>query len=1025
MDLLDPVSLLLLFVLSVAFFLKTGNFWNTSKENLPPGPRPWPLVGNLHLVDLARPYRTMSQLSKQYGPVFSFQLGSQKMVVLTGYETVKEALVNQADAFAERAMVPMFEEFAKGYGVIFAHGENWKVMRRFMLSTLRDYGMGKRTIEDKIVEECHFLKQKLESYKGKPFETTVIMNAAVANIIVSILLGKRYEYEDPTFVRLLNLVSENVRLLGSPSVTLCNMFPALGFLSGGRKTVLQNRKEMHAFIQATFIEHLKELDVNDQRSFIDAFLIRQQEEKNKNQMNGFFHNENLKSSVGNLFAAGMETTSTTLRWGLLLLMKYPEVQKTVQEEITKVIGSAQPQTEHRSKLPYTDAVIHEVQRFANILPMGLPHATTADVTLKGYFIPKGTHILPLLHSVLYDESQWEKPLQFYPGHFLDSEGKFVKRDAFLPFSAGRRICVGETLAKMELFLFFVSLLQRFTFQPAPGMSKEDLDLTPAVGATTPPMPYRFCALPHSAFPPPSSASFHVVSQTNFCFFSPNCTTISAVMDLLDPVSLLLLFVLSVAFFLKMGNFWSTSKENLPPGPRPWPLFGNLHLLDLKRPYRTMTQLSKQYGPVFSFQMGSQKMVVLTGYETVKEALVNQADAFAERAMVPMFEEFAKGYGIVFAHGENWKVMRRFLLTTLRDYGMGKRTIEDKIVEECHFLKQKFESYKGKPFETTVTMNAAVANIIVSILLGKRYEYEDPTFVRLLNLVNENVRLIGSPSVMLYNMFPALGFLSAGRRTVLGNVKEMHAFIQDTFIEHLKELDVNDQRSLIDTFLIQQQEEKSKNQMNEFYHNENLKVSVGNLFAAGMETTSTTLRWGLLLMMKYPEIQNKVQEEITKVIGSAQPQTEHRSKLPYTDAVIHEVQRFANILPMGLPHATTVDVTLKGYFIPKGTYILPLLYSVLYDESQWEKPLQFYPGHFLDSEGKFVKRDAFLPFSAGRRICIGETLAKMELFLFFTSLLQRFTFQPAPGMSKEDLDLTPAVGATTPPKPFSFCALPRS
>ncbi|KAL8173100.1 UNVERIFIED_CONTAM: hypothetical protein K2H54_040057 [Gekko kuhli] len=424
-------------------------------------------------------------------------MGFQKMVVLTGYETVKEALVNQADAFAERPKILVFEKIAKGYGISFAHGENWKVMRRFALTTLRDYGMGKRTIEDRIVEECHFLVQKFESYKGKPFETTAIMTAAVSNIIVSILLAKRFEYDDPTFLQLLSLISENLRLSGSPSVTLYNMFPALGFLAGGYKTGQKNTDELYAFIQATFIERLKELDANDQRSFIDAFLIRQQEEKDKNQSNKFFHNENLRTLVSNLFSAGTETTSTTLRWGLLLMMKYPEIQNKVHEEITRVIGSAQPQIEHRSKMPYTDAVVHEVQRFANIVPMNLPHATTADVTLKGYFIPKGTHIVPLLYSVLYDESQWEKPYQFYPEHFLDSKGKFVKRDAFLPFSAGRRVCAGETLARMELFLFFASLLQRFTFQPAPGTSKEDLDLTPAVGLTTPPMAFNLCALPRS------------------------------------------------------------------------------------------------------------------------------------------------------------------------------------------------------------------------------------------------------------------------------------------------------------------------------------------------------------------------------------------------------------------------------------------------------------------------------------------------------------------------------------------------
>ncbi|XP_060087072.1 cytochrome P450 2K6-like [Heteronotia binoei] len=493
----DPISVLFLFAVTLTFFWKTSSFLKCSSPKFPPGPRPLPLIGNLHLLDLKWPYRTMFKLSKQYGPVFSIQLGLQKTVVLAGYKTVKEALVNQADAFADRAVVPVFEDFDHGHGIVFSNGENWKVMRRFTLTTLRDYGMGKKTIEDRIVEECHFLINKFASFEGKPFETTAIMNAAVANIIVTILLGKRIEYEDPMFIRLLNLVYENVRLIGKPSVRLYNMFPALGFLSGGRKTVLKNRDELHDFIQATFIEHLKELDVNDQRSFIDAFLIQQQEEKTKNQSTRFFHNENLTSVVSNLFGAGMETTSTTLRWGLLLMVKYPEIQRKVQEEITKVIGSAQPRIEHRAKLPYTDAVIHEVQRFANTSPATVPHATTVDVTLGDYFIPKGTHIIPLLYSVLHDDSQWEKPFKFYPEHFLDSEGKFVKRDAFLPFSAGRRVCVGETLAKMELFLFFASLLQRFTFQPAPGMSKEDLDLTPAIGLISSPMPFSFCALQHS------------------------------------------------------------------------------------------------------------------------------------------------------------------------------------------------------------------------------------------------------------------------------------------------------------------------------------------------------------------------------------------------------------------------------------------------------------------------------------------------------------------------------------------------
>ncbi|NXL86392.1 CP2K1 protein, partial [Alectura lathami] len=150
----------------------------------------------------------------------------------------------------------------------------------------------------------------------------------------------------------------------------------------------------------------------------------------------------------------------------------------------------------------------------------------------------------------------------------------------------------------------------------------------------------------------------------------------------------------------------------------------------------------------------------------------------------------------------------------------------------------------------------------------------------------------------------------------------------------------------------------------------------------------------------------------------------QTQMPYTDAVIHEVQQFASILPLDLPHETVEDVILKDYFFPRGTYMIPLLTSVLQDKSQWEKPDTFYPEHFLDSKGKFVKKDAFMPFSAGQKICAGETLAKMELFLFFTSLLQRFTFQPACGVCTSDLDLSSAISFNIVPKPYKICAVAR-
>ncbi|XP_073442601.1 cytochrome P450 2K1-like [Dendrobates tinctorius] len=487
----------------------------------------------------------------------------------------------------------------------------------------------------------------------------------------------------------------------------------------------------------------------------------------------------------------------------------------------------------------------------------------------------------------------------------------------------------------------------------------------------------------------------------------------------DPITLVLSIILCLFFVLFLFG-WKKNAYNLPPGPRPLPIIGNLHILDTKRPYLTMHELSKKYGPVYTLQLGVEKVVVICGYEAVRDALVNHGEEFSGRPKVAIFDEMYKGHGIIFSSNDNWRAMRRFTLSTLRDFGMGKEAIENKISEESDFLVQNFRSYKGEPFDNIMNINAAVSNIIISILLSKRFDYEDPTLLKLLKMNNENAELTGTSMAMLYNTYPSvMRWFTSVAEKVLQNLKEMHAFIRETFTNQREQLDVNDQRNLIDSFLVKQREEKPNPKL--YFTNENLTYLVADLFDAGMETTSTTLRWGLLLMMKYPEIQKKVQSEIDKVIGSNAPQVIHRREMPYTDAVIHEIQRFGNIVPFNVPHAPIQDVKFRGYLLPKGIQVIPLLTSVLYDKDHFVKADEFYPEHFLDSSGNFVRNEAFIPFSAGKRSCAGENLAKMELFMFFTRLLQVFTFKPPPGAT---LDLTPGIGYLSGPIPYKICAIPR-
>nr|XP_061806329.1 cytochrome P450 2K1-like [Nerophis lumbriciformis] len=462
----------------------------------PPGPRPLPLLGNLLHLNLRAPHRTLLEMSKKYGPVFTFHLGPKKVVVLAGYQTVKEALVEHAEEFGEREPLNTFKEDKMDHGVVMTNGDTWKEMRRFALSNLKDFGMGRKACEDKIVEECQHLLEVFRNFKGndEAFDNQEPINYAVSNIICSLVFGSRFQYDDPAFVSMVQRAGRSFQILGGPSLQLYNMYPWLGkWLSSAREELRQlataNRKQA-----AELIRGLKDtLDPRSSRGLVDAFLIRQRQLEDSGDV-GHFHDPNLLMTVLNLFAAGTETTSTTLRWALLFMAKYPHIQEKVQEELKCVIGDRQVQVEDRKNLPLTNAVIHETQRLADIAPMALPHRTSRDVTFRGFFIQKWTTVHPLLTSVHQDESQWEKPASFHPQHFLDQDGKFFKPDAFMPFSVGRRACLGESLARMELFIFFVTLLQHFRFRPPAGVPEDRLDLTPRVGLSLGPTPHRLRAI---------------------------------------------------------------------------------------------------------------------------------------------------------------------------------------------------------------------------------------------------------------------------------------------------------------------------------------------------------------------------------------------------------------------------------------------------------------------------------------------------------------------------------------------------
>uniref|UniRef100_A0A9J7XJX4 Uncharacterized protein n=1 Tax=Cyprinus carpio carpio TaxID=630221 RepID=A0A9J7XJX4_CYPCA len=498
----------------------------------------------------------------------------------------------------------------------------------------------------------------------------------------------------------------------------------------------------------------------------------------------------------------------------------------------------------------------------------------------------------------------------------------------------------------------------------------------------------------------------------------------------DVGTVLLMFFI---FLLISYHLRNRKPRNYPPGPTPLPFIGNVFNLDAKQPHIHLTKMSAQYGNIFSLRLGSLNTVVVNTYSLVKKALIDHANIFTGRPTNDVLKRIIKCQGVTFNNGYSWKQQRRFTLSTLKYFGVGKRSLEVIIMEEYKFLHQTIMETNGLPFDPHYFINNAVSNIICNMVFGRRFEYTDQRFLNMLSLMSKALKLQTSVWIQLYSVFPyVMDLLPGPHKDLFSCFHQVCAFIKEEVDKHYADWDPSSPRDFIDCYLTEIQKVLSLS--NTAYENmafykhimlflqTTYLYAVLDLFVAGTETTSTTLLWAFVYMMKYPEIQEKVQEEIDKVVGrSRRPNIDDRPSMPYTDAVIHEVQRMGNVVPLSVPRMTNEDTILESYYIPKGTQIIPNLTSVLFDQTKWKSPYSFDPQNFLNDQSKFEKPEAFIPFSAGKRSCPGESLARMELFLFFTSFLHSFTLCP-PGGKQISLDFK--FGMTLSPKPFKISFTPR-
>ena len=381
-----------------------------------------------------------------------------------------------------------------------------------------------------------------------------------------------------------------------------------------------------------------------------------------------------------------------------------------------------------------------------------------------------------------------------------------------------------------------------------------------------------------------------------------------------------------------------------PHPPLHPLLGNVPTLRKLDPIRFLAlhTLTSTLGTLFKLKLGLKWVYVATGYDEIKE--INEkvpARAPFKTMWLLFFGSMEKPQGITFNSGNEWKEIKRFTLRTLKDLGFGKSSTENIILEECDAMKTRMHGLIKHSVDGSVDVdtlfNQAALNVVWNFTTGERYDYEDKKMQKLVNLLAGftvlGQEIFGKP----LGIFPFLRFIPPFRsrfNQVSNGLAQCRAFVQQSINEHKKKLDPENPRDFIDKFLVAAKE-------NQYLNSESLLFCCFDLFTGGSETTSKSMMYALAMLIRSPDVQEKVAKEILYRIGDRDHVTSaDKDHLPYTEATMNEVWRFCNILPIAPPKASPCPITVGQFDIPAHTSILSSTYSVHMDQSYWGDPEMF-------------------------------------------------------------------------------------
>ncbi|CAH1428286.1 unnamed protein product [Lactuca virosa] len=461
-------------------------------KRLPPGPTPWPIVGNLpHLGTI--PHHALAALAKRYGPLMHLRLGFVDVVVVASASVAAQFLKAHDANFASRPPNSGAKHMAYNYqDLVFApYGPRWRMLRKicsvhlFSAKSLDDF----RHVRQ---EEVAILTRALVGAGKSTIKLGQLLNVCTTNALARVMLGRRVFGDgsgggDPKADEFKDMVVELMVLAGEFNIG--DFIPALDWLD--LQGITKKMKKLHtrfdSFLNTILEEH--KTGSGGPSGHVDLLSTLISLKDDADGEGGKLSDIEIKALLLNLFAAGTDTSSSTVEWAIAELIRHPELMKQAQQEMDIVVGKDRLVTElDLSQLTFLQAIVKETFRLHPSTPLSLPRIASEICEINGYNIPKGSTLLVNVWAIARDPKMWTDPLEFQPSRFLPGGEKpnaDVKGNDFevIPFGAGRRICAGMSLGLRMVQLLTATLVQAFDWELANGLDPRDLNMEEAYGLT--------------------------------------------------------------------------------------------------------------------------------------------------------------------------------------------------------------------------------------------------------------------------------------------------------------------------------------------------------------------------------------------------------------------------------------------------------------------------------------------------------------------------------------------------------------